>query len=54
MMGLDVGSGFGPMILGAVLELLSYREMYFALSVVAVATVIIYYLVHGRKKAKRS
>jgi len=50
MMGLDVGSGFGPMILGAVLELLTYREMYLALSVVAAATIVIYYLVHGRKR----
>ena len=52
MMGLDVGSGFGPMILGAVLGLLTYREMYLALSVVAVFTIVLYYLVHGRK-AKR-
>ena len=49
MMGLDVGSGFGPMILGAVLELLTYREMYLALSVIAVFTIALYYLVHGRK-----
>lgn len=54
MMGLDVGSGFGPMILGAVLEILSYREMYLALSVVAVVTIAIYYLVHGRKVAQRT
>lgn len=53
MMGLDVGSGFGPMILGAVLELLTYREMYLALSVIAAATIVIYYFAHGRKAAKR-
>lgn len=52
MMGLDVGSGFGPMVLGAVLELLTYREMYLALSVVAVLTIVIYYLVHGRYAAR--
>ena len=49
MMGLDVGSGFGPMILGAVLGLLTYREMYLALAVVAAATIVVYHLVHGRK-----
>lgn len=54
MMGLDVGSGFGPMILGTVLELLTYREMYLALSVVAVITIVLYYLVHGRKAARRA
>ena len=52
MMGLDVGSGFGPMVLGVVLELLSYREMYLALSIVAVLIIVFYYLVHGRH-AKR-
>ena len=37
-----------------VLELLTYREMYLALSVVAAATVVIYYLVHGRKVVRQA
>jgi MFS family permease len=49
MMSLDIGSGLGPMPLGALLGFVTYRQMYGLLAVVAVITIVVYYLVHGRK-----
>ena len=49
MMSLDIGSGLGPMPLGALLGFVTYRQMYGLLAAIAVITIVVYYLAHGRK-----
>lgn len=46
---LDAGLGFGPYVLGLLLAGVSYSEMYILLGGVAAVTVILYYVVYGRK-----
>lgn len=47
---LDAGLGFGPYVLGLLLAGVSYSEMYILLGGVAAATVILYYVVYGRRE----
>lgn len=47
---LDAGLGFGPYVLGLLLAGVSYSEMYMLLGGVAAATVILYYVVYGRRE----
>ncbi|WP_285313476.1 MFS transporter [Pseudarthrobacter sp. fls2-241-R2A-168] len=50
---LDVGVGFGPVLLGAFLPLTGFAGMYAALSASVVLTIGVYLLVHGRKPEAR-
>jgi MFS family permease len=45
----DGGVGIGPFILGFLIPVIGYRETYIAMSVVALACIFLYYLLHGRK-----
>lgn len=54
LMGLDTGMGIGPIVLGAVLGFVSYRQMYFGLAVFAALAIVLYFFVHGRKAAQRN
>lgn len=47
---LDAGLGFGPYVLGLLLAGVTFSEMYILLGGVAAATVILYYIVYGRKE----
>lgn len=47
---LDAGLGFGPYVLGLLLAGVSYSEMYMLLGGVAAATVLLYFVVYGRKE----
>lgn len=47
---LDAGLGFGPYVLGLLLAGVSYSEMYMLLGGIAAATVILYYVVYGRRE----
>lgn len=47
--GLDLGLGFGPYVLGFATSTLTYAQLYGVMAVVVIITLIIYYLVHGRK-----
>ncbi len=46
---LDAGLGFGPYILGKLLEYINYSQLYFISSLLALICVVLYYLLHGRK-----
>lgn len=46
---LDAGLGFGPYLLGIMLGFLTYAEMYFVLSIVALSAVLLYFFVYGKK-----
>lgn len=45
----EVGSGFGPFLLGIVLPLLGYRNMYLTLAGIAAMSLILFYFWYGRK-----
>ncbi|MCD8821555.1 MFS transporter [Staphylococcus gallinarum] len=47
--GLDLGLGFGPYVLGFATSTMTYAQLYGVMAVVVIITLIIYYLVHGRK-----
>ena len=46
--GLDIGIGFGPSLLGLFTGFISYTEVYIIMAIVALCTVL-YFIVHGRK-----
>ena len=45
----DLGSGMGPMILGFLIPILGYRDMYLVCAVLGGVSLLLYWLVHGRK-----
>ncbi|WP_010094351.1 MFS transporter [Ornithinibacillus scapharcae] len=49
---LDAGLGFGPYLIGLIIPLLGYRNLYFLLGFVILATMILYYFLHGRYQAR--
>lgn len=46
---LDAGLGFGPFLLGFVLNYFSYAQMYILTGLIAATTIPLYYFLHGRK-----
>lgn len=47
---LDAGLGFGPYILGFIIPSTGYSNLYVILGILAVITIIPYFLLHGRKE----
>jgi len=45
----DVGSGIGPLLCGLIIPFTGYRGMYVAVAVVAVGSLILYYVLYGRR-----
>lgn len=48
---MDIGTGFGPSLLGSVVGAVGYRSMFAIVTVVPLASILFYYLAHGRKAA---
>jgi MFS family permease len=48
---LDLGSGLGPYLLGILVGMMSFRQLYLATGIWILACIGIYYLVHGKKAA---
>lgn len=46
---LDVGVGFGPIVLGLIVTAIGYNSMYFLMAGLVALSGVLYYLVHGRK-----
>lgn len=47
-MSMDLGSGVGPVLIGAVIPLVGYRFSYLGIAGVALLALLVYHLVHGR------
>ena len=45
---LDIGIGFGPVVLGILISSLGYSAMYWLLAITVVIAGVLYYFVHGR------
>ena len=52
LMGLDSGSGVGPLLIGSIIPIVSYSASYLVLAVVAALAALVYHLVHGRKQGR--
>ena len=48
LMSLDLGSGVGPVVIGAVIPFLGYSYSYLLLAVVSACAAAVYYFAHGR------
>ncbi|MGG3279965.1 MFS transporter [Paenibacillus solani] len=48
----DFGAGFGPFIIGFLIPVLGFKNLYIAMAIVVLADIAIYYLLQGRKKRK--
>lgn len=44
----DIGMGSGPLLVGFVIPFIGYREMYMVVAIIALACLLLYYLLHGR------
>lgn len=53
-MSMDLGSGVGPVVIGAFIPLIGYQAVYVALAFVALAACLLYHVMHGRKNGARS
>ena len=49
-MSMDLGTGVGPVVIGAVIPALGYSGVYLLLVALAVLAAVVYHLVHGRKR----
>lgn len=49
----DLGAGFAPFILGLLIPILGYRNLYVTLAVMLILVIGLYYVVHGKKAKKR-
>lgn len=47
--GLDAGIGIGPFLLGFLIPLIGYQQMYLSLSIFVLCLTVLYYFIHGRK-----
>ena len=45
----DIGMGVGPLMVGFMISCTGYRGMYTAVAIIALACLLFYYLLHGRK-----
>ena len=52
-MSMDLGTGIGPLIIGAIIPFIGYGGSYLMLAVLAVVAGVVYHLVHGRKFKRR-
>ena len=50
---LDAGLGFGPYLLGFLVPFISYSSLYILLSIVVLLTLVLYFLLHGKKDKVR-
>ncbi len=44
----DIGMGSGPLLVGFIIPFIGYRGMYTVVSIIGLACLLLYYLVHGR------
>lgn len=49
----DFGVGVGPFLLGFILPFIGFRGLYTSMAIIVFLGIFIYYLVHGKKAAKR-
>lgn len=51
---LDAGLGFGPYLLGFIIPLTGYRNLYIIMGVMVLVTIVLYYYMHGKKEHRHN
>ncbi|SES92607.1 Predicted arabinose efflux permease, MFS family [Salinibacillus kushneri] len=47
---LDAGLGFGPYLLGMIIPFTGYRHLYIIMGLLVLATIVLYFFMHGKKE----
>lgn len=50
----DIGSGFGPSIIGLIIPVIGYKTLYMSLGIAVFVIPVFYYFLLGRKEARKS
>ncbi|WP_210138292.1 MFS transporter [Staphylococcus sp. GDH8C109P] len=50
----DFGAGIGPFILGVIIPIMGYRNLYITMAVLVVLSIVLYFILHGKKVAKNT
>jgi predicted MFS family arabinose efflux permease len=45
---LDIGLGFGPYLLGLLITIMSYSQLYALLAIIVLCTIVLYYMIYAR------
>jgi predicted MFS family arabinose efflux permease len=51
-MSMDLGSGVGPIIIGAIIPIIGYSASYIVLAVLGILAGVLYHFAHGRKQKR--
>lgn len=51
---LDGGLGFGPYLLGFLIPVTGYSNLYFIMGIIAVSVIVLYFFLHGKKERKEA
>lgn len=49
----DFGAGIGPFVLGVVIPLMGYRNLYLTMAVLVIVSIVLYYFMHGKQRARQ-
>ncbi|MBF0813081.1 MFS transporter [Staphylococcus sp. KG4-3] len=49
----DFGAGIGPFVLGVVIPLIGYRNLYLTMSILVIVSIVLYYFMHGKQRARQ-
>ena len=50
----DFGAGIGPFILGVIIPIMGYRNLYITMAALVILSIVLYFLLHGKKAAKNN
>ena len=50
----DFGAGIGPFILGVIIPIMGYRNLYITMAALVILSIVLYFLLHGKKSAKNN
>lgn len=48
----DFGAGIGPFILGIMIPIMGYRNLYVTMAILIIISIVFYFILHGKKAAK--
>ena len=49
----DFGAGIRPFVLGVVIPLMGYRNLYLTMAVLVIVSIVLYYFMHGKQRARQ-
>ena len=49
----DFGAGIGPFILGVIIPIMGYRNLYIIMAALVILSIVLYFLLHGKNQLKQ-